>query len=400
MLGPLNKVRVLDFTHLLPGELCSTILADLGCLITRIEALKPGLAQNLPPIVKGESLYYWSVHRKKRRLSLDLKNPQALEVVQKLVAGSDIVLENFRPGVMTRLGIGYKQLRRINNRLIFCSISGYGQDSSWSQRPGHDLNFVAEAGILNLNRMPDGPPVIPGVLISDFLAAVYAALAVSSALTARDRTGKGKHVDISMFECALSTMNILSTAMLYTGEHPESGYPMQQAEMPNYNVYECADGRYLAVASLEPQFWQAFCKVIGRPDLTDTFKGGPDPKLKGELAQIIRKKSLAEWLNLFEPSNCCVSPVHTLNEALTFLPARERGVITTLIHPVLGQIPQLTTPVAERSGGSDRPAEKGKASSAAQLGNRSEESLAILKSLGYSRRKIESLVRDKVLSLG
>jgi crotonobetainyl-CoA:carnitine CoA-transferase CaiB-like acyl-CoA transferase len=395
MASPLKKVRILDFTHLLPGELCSTILADLGCEIIRVESMKPGLGQSLPPIVKGESLYYWSIHRHKRRLRLDLKAPEGLAVAQNLSRQVDIVLENFRPGVMTRLGLGFKQLKKLNNRLIYCSISGYGQGSTWSQRPGHDLNFVAESGILNYNRQPDGTPVLPGALISDYLSAVYAALGVTSALHERNASGKGKHVDISMFECALSTMNVLSTAMLYTGQPPESGNYTYQTELPNYNIYECSDRRYIAVAALEPQFWQIFCQTVGRPELVKTYTGGANAKLRDELAAIFAKRPLAEWQALFDGTNCCVSPVQTLAEALDSLPARERFVLANLMHPTLGLIPQLATPITTRTAKNGAGADK---KNVEPSSGQSHGPIEILKSAGYSRRQCERLIKAGVLS--
>lgn len=209
---PLSNVTVLDFSHLLPGELCSTILSDLGCEVTRVESLKPGLAQRLPPIVKGESLYYWSVHREKSRIALDLKQPAAVEIVLRLAQQSDVVIENFRPGVMDRLGIGYSALKEQNPGLIYCSISGYGQNSAWSQRPGHDLNFVAESGVLSQTASPDGEPKVTGLLVSDYMSATYAALSVVAALYEREQAGTGRHLDISMFESALSTVNLPATA--------------------------------------------------------------------------------------------------------------------------------------------------------------------------------------------
>lgn len=382
MSQPLNKVQILDFAHLLPGELCSTILSDLGCQVIRVESLKPGLGQRLPPVVKGESLYYWSLHRNKQRIAIDLKNQKGIEIVHRLAEKADVVLENFRPGVMNRLGIGYRQLQKINQKLIFCSISGYGQNSAWSQKPGHDLNYVAEAGILSFNRLPDGPPVLPGVLISDYMAAIYAALSVVSALYERGHTGKGKRLDVSMFECALSTLNILATMHLYTGQpSQESGFTYK-AELPNYNIYECSDGRYLAVASLEPKFWETFCQRIGRPDIVRSYPTGPDPKMKEEFAQIISKRALAEWMEIFSNSDCCVSPVHTLEEALSYLPSKERGVITHLVHPVLGKVPQMATPVLTKGNGQEEHF---------STHNIAKETKRILGELGYSSKEMTEL---------
>jgi len=385
---PLKKVRVLDFTHLLPGELCSTILSDLGCDVVRVESLVPGLGKRLPPVVQGESLYYWSIHRNKKRVGLDLKNAHGAEIARELASQADVVLENFRPGVMTRLGIGYRRLSRLNKRLIFCSISGYGQNSAWSQRPGHDLNYIAEAGILSLNRGNNTPPVIPGVLISDYMAAIYAALSVVSALYERQRTGKGKHLDISMFECALSTLNILATALLYTGRLPEEGGFTYQTELPNYSIYECRDGRYLAVASLEAPFWERFCQRLDRPQWIKLHPPGTSPDLKAEIAKIIKSKALKEWLTIFQESDCCVSPVHTLSEALAHLPARERGVVTHLVHPVLGNVPQLASPMPM----------KDQAGAKHQAGlDWIETTERVLKGLGYSQSEIKKLKEAAVI---
>ncbi|MBA3856333.1 MAG: hypothetical protein C0507_05425 [Cyanobacteria bacterium PR.3.49] len=342
---PLSKINVLDFAHLLPGELCSTILSDMGMQVTRVEPLTPGLGKRLPPIVDGESLYYWSLHRNKRRLAIDLKKPEGVKLIHRLIEKIDVVVENFRPEVMDRLGIGYDQLSKINPKLIFLSISGYGQNSTWSQRPGHDLNFVAESGVLNQHKNPDGTPTLPGILVSDYMSALYGALAVSAQLMERDTTGQGKHIDISMFECSLSTLNILTTGLLYTGVDPIKGGFNYPAEMPNYTVYKCKDDRYLAVASLEKPFWDKFCTLIEREDLKSVVVKPDDEQLRKTIESEIEKKTLAEWTAIFDGSDCCVSPVNTLQEALTQLPTKERKLLVKATHPVLGEVPQMTTPV-------------------------------------------------------
>lgn len=345
----LSRFKVLDFAHLLPGELCSTILSDMGMQVTRVEPLEPGLGKRLPPVVDGESLYYWSLHRNKKRLAIDLKKPAGVKLIHQIIKEVDVVVENFRPEVMDRLGIGYQELSSINPRLIFLSISGYGQNSKWSQRPGHDLNFVAESGVLNQHKNPDGSPTLPGILVSDYMSALYGALAVSTHLMERESTGKGKHIDISMFECSLSTLNILTTGLLYTGMDPISGGFNYPAEMPNYCLYRCKDERYLAVASLERPFWEKFCTLIGREDLKPRTVKPEDDELRTILSEEIEKKTLAEWTEIFDGSNCCVSPVNTLQEALATLPTKERNLVINATHPVLGEVPQMTTPVFNRS---------------------------------------------------
>lgn len=390
MSKPLAGIKVLDFAHLLPGELCSTILSDLGCEVTRVESLKPGLAHRLPPLVKGESLYYWSLHRNKRRIALDLKNEKGVQVVRRLAEKTDVIVQNFRPGVMDRLGIGYNDIKAVNQRLVYCSISGYGQKSAWSQRPGHDLNYVAETGILSLNRLPGGPPVLPSVLVSDYTSAIYAALAIAAALYEREHTGKGKSIDISMFECALSTLNILATMLLYTGQQPESPGFTNRAELPNYTVYETSDGRHLAVASLEPKFWEEFCSRIGRADLIGRYPSGPDAALREEIAAVVATRTLGQWSETFDGASCCVSPVHTLEEALSYLPARERGVITHIVHPILGAVPQMATPVLNREG-----AQAGKSMPDAAV-----ETVRLLKQLGFSEAELDDLRAENVIATG
>jgi crotonobetainyl-CoA:carnitine CoA-transferase CaiB-like acyl-CoA transferase len=383
---PLQNIKVLDFSHLLPGELCSTILADLGCEVTRIESLQPGLAQKLPPIVKGESLYYWAVHRNKKRIGLDLKKDEAKEIVYKLVEQADIVVENFRPGVMSRLGVGYGKLHSINKGLIYCSISGYGHNSEFSQRPGHDLNLVAESGVLAHMAQEDDRPIVSSILVSDHTSALYGALSIVAALNERNRTGKGRHIDIGMFHSALSTLSILTTGLLYTGQEASEGTSVYRAQLANYNVYKCKDDRYLVVASLEPQFWQTFCERVERPDLIPKLPIGPSPEMKKVIADIIDKKTLAEWKVIFADSNCCVSPVNTLEEALEFVPTKEREMVIGVQHPTLGRIPQLRSPV-------DFPVPK----TFDAPPNPPEGTPLVLKELGYSAADIQRLADANVI---
>jgi crotonobetainyl-CoA:carnitine CoA-transferase CaiB-like acyl-CoA transferase len=189
-----------------------------------------------------------------------------------------------------------------------------------------------------------------------------------------------------MFECALSTLNILATMHLYTGL-PESGFTYK-ADLPNYNIYECQDGRFLAVASLEPQFWETFCQIIGRPEWKRTHPDGSDPAIRNEIAEIIGKKTLAQWLEIFDGTHCCVSPVHSLEEALAYLPAKERGVITHIVHPLLGKVPQMATPVSAKSTTADA---EGLTADPAQ------ETARALRKLGYSRAEIRELSVQQVI---
>lgn len=385
---PLKGIKVLDFTHLLPGEQCSTLISDLGAEVIRIEPLVPGFGKKLPPVVKGESLFYWSIHRNKCHFGLNLKDPEGIRIVEKLVEQYDVLIENFRPGVMKRLGLGYKQLRKINPNLIYCSISGYGQESLWASKPGHDLNFIAESGILDLTARNGDRPVLPGALIADNLSAIYGALAITSALLQRKNKGRGKHIDISMFEAAFATQSIMATALKYTGTSQLQANFRYPSELPNYSVYECKDGRFIAVASLEPQFWQTFCKQTGLLEFAQRVITGPDPVVSNAISSTIKQRTLAEWMAVFSQADCCVSPVNRVEEALEQLPVKERHALVYSEHPVLGRIPQIATPslgIDER-----------KSLEAASAGNVLDTS-HLLKKLGYNKRQIKKLAQQGVI---
>lgn len=388
MSQPLDNIKIVDFTHLLPGELTSAILCDMGARLTRVEKLRPGLAQMLPPIVKGESLYFWSVHRDEKRIAVDLKNEKGIEIVHKLLEEADVVVENFRPGVMGRLGLGYGKLHKTNPGLIYCSISAYGQNTSFSQRPGHDVNLQAESGVMHVCRNVDGKPLMPGTLLSDFMTALLASISVLGAVIERQQTGKGRHLDISMFDSILWTQALAATANLYTSEEPQEADPCYRHDLANYNVFKCKDGRYVAAAPLEPQFWETFCTRLGRNDLLNVFPFGANKDLRQSLENEFSKKTLSEWMEIFNDSDCCLSPVNTLSEALNFLPCKERKLVQNLVHPKLGNVPQLRTPL---------PFDKQHSGEIEANHDIAEASAAVLKELGYSRKEIAELIQSKVV---
>lgn len=388
MSQPLENIKVVDFTHLLPGELTSAILCDLGAQLTRVERLTPGLAQLLPPIVKGESLYFWSVHRDEKRIALDLKSEKGQEIVHKLIETADVLVENFRPGVMGRLGLGYGKLHKINPRLIYCSISAYGHTTSFSQRPGHDVNLQAESGVMHVCRAPDGKPLMPGTLLSDYMTALLASVSVLSALIERSNTGKGRHLDLSMFESILWTQALAATASLYLNEEPAEADPCYRQDLSNYNVFRCKDGRFIAAAPLEAQFWHTFCQKIERPDLTNVHAFGINKDLRGSLEKEFARKTLAEWVEIFDGSDCCVSPVNTIAEALDFIPCKERKLVQNLLHPKLGKVPQLRTPLPfDKNHNGEIEANHDIVASSAE----------VLKKLGYKKSEISALMSEGIV---
>lgn len=345
------KLKVLDFTHLLPGEIVSTLMSDLGAQILRVERLDSTLNERLPPIITNDgmedSLYFWSLHRNKERIKIDLKSTQGIEIVKKLAESADIVIENFRPGVMDRLGLGPDALRQLNQRLVYCSVNGYGSTSKWGNKPGHDLNFVAETGILYEAQDQLGKPIMPSVFVSDYMSGTYAALAITAALYERETSGVGRRIEISMFESALSALAVVGTISLYLNLEPSEIHAKYPDELPNHRVYRCLDGRYLAAAPIEPEFWLKFLTIIERLDLLKKDVIQERDSLSTEIAKVIAGKTLADWMVLFSDSNCCVSPVNTVKEAVSFLPEGSARVLTHMTHSRLGEVPQISNPIRQ-----------------------------------------------------
>ncbi|MDP3508942.1 MAG: CoA transferase [Candidatus Melainabacteria bacterium] len=345
------KLKVLDFTHLLPGEIVSTLMSDLGAQVLRVERLDGTLNEHLPPIVVNDdvadSLYFWSLHRNKERIKIDLKSAEGHGVITKLAQSADIVIENFRPGVMERLGLGDGNLRALNPRLIYCSVNGYGSASKWATRPGHDLNFVAETGILFESQDQNGKPIMPSVFVSDYMSGTYAALAITAALYERETTGVGRRLEISMFESALSALAVVGTISLYLKLEPSEVHAKYPDELPNHRVYRCKDGRYLAAAPIEPEFWPKFLMIIERQDLLAKDVIRDRDSLSTEIAKVIEGKTLADWMLLFSDSNCCVSPVNTVKEAVNFLPEGSGRILTHMTHSRLGEVPQISNPIKQ-----------------------------------------------------
>ncbi len=346
-----RRISVLDFSHLLPGEYCSTLLADVGFDVIRIEPVTPGLNKVIPPVVKGESLYYWSIHRNKTCLSVDLKHPDGLKLVRKMSKGVDVILENFTPGTMDRLGLGYEKLSDKNPGLVYCSISGYGQGSNRQNEPAHDLNLQAEAGLLSAGQ-GDKIPSIPGVLIADYATALTASTAIMGALFQRDLNGAGRHLDISMLQCAAQLLGYQATSQMYTGVSPEEGGFDFPRLLPNYAVYRCKDGEHLAVACIEPQYWRNFCLAIGlTEEKTKPPRFDADGKAVFEKVQkLLETKNRDEWLKLFAGKKCCVSPVNSVTEALSDEDIA-RSAIVSMSHTKLGTVKQMQAFLLKKDGG-------------------------------------------------
>jgi crotonobetainyl-CoA:carnitine CoA-transferase CaiB-like acyl-CoA transferase len=388
MAGALDGVRILDLSRLLPGGFGTGLLADLGAEVIKIE--QPGIGDYMrwmEPKVGDESAASWVTDRGKRSVGVDLKSPRGVEVVRRLARTADAVVESFRPGVVDRLGVGYDALREENPRLVYCSISGYGQDGPLRREPGHDLNYVGRAGILSVTGAHNGLPAIPGVQVADLGGgALLALVGLLAALVRAGRTGEGEYVDVSMTDGAFALLSVHLGDYFATGLVPERERMQLNGGYPSYNVYACADGKHLTVGALEPQFFEALCEVVGRQDLVSTRL---EPEAVPVWRDIFLTRSRDEWLDLCEGTEACVGPVNDFAEASDDPQLRHRRMVVDVEHPRAGVFRQVAPPVKLR----EHPAEIG--GPPPRLGEGTRE---FLLEAGYRGEEIEDLIRQGIVS--
>ena len=346
--GPLDGIRILDLTRLLPGGYATLLMADLGADVVKIE--EPGKGDYIrwtPPVVGEFSSGHIALNRNKRSVTLNLKSDGGRDLFKDLVRGFDIVIESFRPGVMSRLGVGWSDLSAINPRLVYCAISGYGQDGPRSQTAGHDANYIGYAGILSIIGEEGRRPALPGVQIGDLAGGGMAAvIAVLAALHQRERTGKGDFCDISMMDGAASWLTIHAADMVATKQVPERELMHLSGRHPCYRVYPAADG-WITVGALEPQFWIALCGAVGREDLEgDAFAVGErrDEVLR-ELDALFATKTRSEWMATFDGLDVCVGPVNDLAEAFDDPQLRHRAMFVESEVPGTGPWTHVGNPI-------------------------------------------------------
>ena len=307
----LSGTLVLDLTRLLPGGVATQQLADWGAEVIKIEQPGEGdYARRMAPAV------FACTNRGKKSVGIDLKTPRGRELLMSLARRADVLVEGNRPGVMARLGLGYESLRAVNERLIYASLTGYGQQGPYSQLAGHDINYIALGGLLGLNL-----PVIPGVQIADLVGgSMQTVMGILLALVERNRTGKGAHVDISMYAGVTNLLTVPLAQWRETKQEPAPGNGRLNGRYACYNLYQAADGRWLAVGALEPKFWAELCRKLGCEELIVRQYEEPQDALKARVAEIFRTRTTSEWFEVLRSSDCCVTPVRTIGEVAEELP--------------------------------------------------------------------------------
>jgi alpha-methylacyl-CoA racemase len=326
---PLRDVQILDLTRWMPGPYASLILADLGAEVLKVEEPRFGdpMRHLLPRDGSEENVLFELLNRDKKSLTLNLKSSEGKAIFCDLVHGADVVLEGFRPGVMRRLGLDYESLAAVNPSLIYASISGFGQDGPYQSRAGHDLGYLAVAGLLGLTGPRDGPPIVPGIPVADLFAALWAALGVVTALTEREQTGRGRHLDISLLDSVSSLLALPLAEWRIVGAPPQRGNMLLSGRQACYNVYQTADGGYMALAALEPHFWHTFCEAVERPDWQPRQYGEDQASLVEEVAALFRSQPRAHWEVLFAEFDCCCEPVLDLDESFDHPQVVHRGLL-------------------------------------------------------------------------
>jgi len=399
----LQGVKILDLSRLVPGAFCTMLLGDLGAEVIKIEA--PGLAEfkgslnALPGEENRKAAAYYAPDRNKKSIVIDLKSEAGREIFYRLSRQADVIVEGFRPGVAKRLKIDYETISKLNPQLIYCSLSGYGQDGPYRTFPGHDINYIAMAGVLGLIGSSERPPVIPLNLVADLAgAALYGALGISVALVARNTTRKGQYVDVAYMDGAVSLMNWLTGGYFFDGSMLKRGESWLHGAYPYYGVYETKDGKYISIGCLEPHFWANLCRSLGKEEyipyhfaLDHTFHKPEDGKwdeISSSLKQIFVTKTRDEWFEILIRNDVPVGKVYAQDEVFGDPQVLHRQMVIEVEHPTLGRVKQVG--IAPKL--SSTP---GKVRSLSPLpGEHTDE---ILRGLGYDPEEIENLRQQGIV---
>ena len=392
MASPLEGIKILELIRVAPGAFCTMMLADMGAEVLKIETPPTEAATNTKAASRRAAFSF--VNRNKRSIALNLKHSAGQDILHHIVQDADVLVEGFRPGVMARLGGDYETLSQINPRLIYCSLSGFGQDGPYQNDPAHDINYLSIGGVLNLIGQPDQPPAIPLNLVADYAgASMHGVVGILLALMARQRTGRGQCVDVSYLDTTVSLL--AATPLLrdyfFNGSTCGRGEGALGGSYPYYTTYETADHQLLSVGCTEPWLWENFCKAIGREDLK-RFALQPAHharvadrdavQAKQEVQAILRQKTRGDWFDYFKDKNVCVGPVYTVAETFQDPQVRARHMVVDVEDPRYGKARQAGIAIKL----SDTPGQIRRVGPS--VGEHTDE---VLQSLGYDARRCQEL---------
>ena len=374
----LEGIKILDLSRLFPGPYCSMILADLGADVLRIEDRR----------FAGEGPGMPTVMRNKRHMTLNLKHPQGKDIFYRLAREGDVILEGFRPGVTARLGIDYESIKKINEKMIYCSVTGYGQDGPYRNMVGHDVNYLSFGGVIGLNGETGGNPIIPPIQVADMAAGgLNAALGIMGALIARQRTGRGQYIDISMLDGIVAMLPFPVSLLWGLGQNPRRGDTLLSGRYPCYSVYETREGGFISIGALEPRFWEALCRKLGREDFIPSQydEGEKGREMFLFLRETFKAKTREEWMEELKDVDVCFGKVLTLEETLRDPQVVSRGMVTDFEDVRKGKMRLLSSPLKL----SDTPPDIRTAP--ADFGEHTEE---VLGELGFNADQIEELKKS------
>ncbi|MDJ0839881.1 MAG: CaiB/BaiF CoA-transferase family protein [Acidobacteriota bacterium] len=390
--GPLSGIRVIDLTRLYPGPLGSMMLADMGAEVIKIEDNnKPDYMRHYPPYLGKTAAGYLAVNRGKRSLALEIDSPEGLAVIKRMVKEADIFVEGFRPGVLKRFGLDYESLAEVNPRLIYVSITGYGQDGPYERKAGHDLNYVGYSGVMDTMGNKTSGPLAPGVQMADVAGGAYmAVIGALAALQARQTTGKGQWVDVAMLDGVLPLATLQLAHYSAMPRPPQRGEFLLSGGTACYGIYACACGGHVALGALEPKFWQAFCHLADQPNWVKRHlcRGKENDRLEADLKALFLTRTRDEWIDLAGDADACLTPLRTLTELADDPQLKHRQMIQTITTPD-GHMTLAGAPIKF----SETPCEIDE-QPAPELGR---DSVEVLAECGFTKEEIEALYRKGIL---
>ena len=339
----LTGIRVLDMSRLLPGPYCTMLLADFGAEVIKLEEPGKGdYSRSFPPFLKDFGYWHLQLNRNKQSVVLDLKSEEGKNIFLELVKTADVVVESYRPGVLKKLGVDYEAAAKVNPKIIYCSLSGYGSKGPLAHKADHDLGYLSLAGVTAMSGEADGAPAIPGVLMADMNAALSAGMSIMIALRHAALTGQGQEIDISLFNVAMNLMPGAASLFFGSGFVAERGNNWLTGAYANYNIYATADGRYVSVGCLEKKFWRNLCMGLGKEELIDMIDDESNhPYLKEQLAEAFKQKTMREWEKFFADKDACVTPVLNFKEAVESEQVQANEMVLNVQDDELGEYQQL-----------------------------------------------------------